>query len=128
MPSSILESATDAPVAVREARRVRRLPLKVVAGGIVVAAPTIFGVLRPWLAAARSAASSAGSDAEAAAVARRLARSRHRQSRPRYFEPDHLRRARFAARRLRRRAHLGRRRHPARSDLRLFRRPDGFRP
>ncbi|HEY6200389.1 MAG TPA: ABC transporter permease [Candidatus Binatia bacterium] len=50
MPSSILESATDAPVAVREARRVRRLPLKVVAGGIVVAALIIVGVLSPWLA------------------------------------------------------------------------------
>jgi len=50
MPSSILESATDAPVAAREARRVRRLPLKVVAGGIVVAALIIVGVLSPWLA------------------------------------------------------------------------------
>src|ERR1051326_17579 len=50
MPSSILESATDAPVAVREARRVRRLPLKVLAGGIVVAALIIVGVLSPWLA------------------------------------------------------------------------------
>jgi peptide/nickel transport system permease protein len=50
MPSSILESATDAPVALREARRVRRLPLKVVAGGIVVAALVIVGVLSPWLA------------------------------------------------------------------------------
>jgi peptide/nickel transport system permease protein len=50
MPSSILESATDAPVAAREARRARRLPLKVVAGGLVVAALVIVGVLSPWLA------------------------------------------------------------------------------
>ncbi len=50
MPSSILESATDAPVATREARRARRLPLKVVVGGAVVAALVIVGVLSPWLA------------------------------------------------------------------------------
>jgi peptide/nickel transport system permease protein len=50
MPSSILESATDAPLALREARRARRLPLKVVAGGVVVAALVIVGVLSPWLA------------------------------------------------------------------------------
>ncbi|HKA34514.1 MAG TPA: ABC transporter permease [Candidatus Binatia bacterium] len=50
MPSSILESATDARVTTREARRVRRLPLKVVAGGIVVAALVFVGILSPWLA------------------------------------------------------------------------------
>ncbi|HEY1267353.1 MAG TPA: ABC transporter permease [Candidatus Binatia bacterium] len=51
MPSSILESATKAaPVAASATRRPRRLPLKVAAGGIVVAALVIVGVLSPWLA------------------------------------------------------------------------------
>ncbi|HEY1371284.1 MAG TPA: ABC transporter permease [Candidatus Binatia bacterium] len=51
MPSSILESATDAaPATAHAARRTRRLPLKVVAGGIVVAALIIVGLLSPWLA------------------------------------------------------------------------------
>ncbi len=51
MPSSILESATDAaPAAARGLRRARRLPLKVVAGGVVVALLMIVGALSPWLA------------------------------------------------------------------------------
>ncbi|HTM07097.1 MAG TPA: ABC transporter permease [Verrucomicrobiae bacterium] len=54
MPSSIRESATEAPRLAAESRRdrprARRLPFKVAAGGAIVAVLVVVGTLAPWLA------------------------------------------------------------------------------
>src|SRR4051812_14677051 len=54
MPSSIQESVTEPPRDRRFLRRAlaraRRLPVKVAAGGLIVAVLIVVGVLSPWLA------------------------------------------------------------------------------